>query len=147
MRSSLLLTERGIETAARFTCPSRGVSRSLHFLVDTGSSLSFLGWKDALGSDIDPDGLPGYGRPVAGFGGAADARHLKDPCFLYLDFGGRLVQVELPDGVLVYRPSRRKAGRWTVQESVSILGRDALRRSGCKLVVDLPGGEAYLERS
>jgi hypothetical protein len=147
LRASLLLTEKGIEAAARFTCPSRGISRTLHFLVDTGSGLSFLGWKDALQADIDPEKLPGYGKPVAGFGGAADARHLKEPCFIYLDFEGTLVQIELPEGVLVYRPSRKKTKHWTVQESISLFGRDALRSSGCRLVVDLPREEAYLERS
>lgn len=146
MRASLLLTEKGIEAVVRFTCPSRGISRTLHFLVDTGSGLSFLGWKDALQADIDPEQLPGYGKPVAGFGGAADAKHLKDPCFIYLDFEGKLIEVELPEGVLVYRPSRTRTKRWTLQESVSLLGRDAIRSSGCRLVVDLPRGEAYFER-
>ena len=145
MRSRLVLGERGIEAVAHFTCPSRMISKALHFVVDTGSELSFLGWKDAILAGIEVESLPAYPRPVAGFGGAAEAKHLRDPCFVYLDFDDTLKQVELPNGMLVYRPSRTKTKHWRIEESVSILGRDFIRNSGSKLVVDLANDEAYFE--
>ena len=47
MRSSLLLTERGIRAVAHFNCQTLKVSGILDFIVDTGSERSFLGWDDA----------------------------------------------------------------------------------------------------
>ena len=145
MRSPLLLTEKGIETVATFTCPGRRISKVIHFILDTGSGLSFLGHKDALQADIDFDNLPQYGKPVAGFGGAADARHIPEACYVYVDFDNELHEVELEGGILVYRPSRKGAKHWKMEGSVSLLGRDFLDRSGCKLVVNLPD-EAYFEK-
>ncbi len=145
MRSSLLITEKGIEAVVTFTCPARHISRALHFVLDTGSGLSFLGYKDVLQMNIDFDHLPGYGKAVAGFGGAADAKHVPEACFVYVNFGSELHEVELPHGILVYRPSRKGAKGWKLEESVSLLGRDFLENSGCKLVVDWPR-EAHFEK-
>ena len=146
MRSRLVLTERGIEAVAHLTCPSKMVSKVLHFVVDTGSELSFLGWKDALQANIDVEALPTYPKPVAGFGGAAEAKHLREPCYVYLDFDGVLEQVELPSGMVIYRPSPTKTKHWKIEESVSILGRDFIKNSGYKLIVYLAKDEAYFEK-
>lgn len=87
MRSTLLLTERGIELVGRLTCPERMISGTLRFIIDTGSERSFLGWDDAQKLGIDVDRLPGSAKPVLGFGGSADAKHLREECYIYLDFG------------------------------------------------------------
>lgn len=151
MKSPLVLTERGIELVAQFTCPSRKISKILHFIIDTGSGLSFIGWKDALQAGIDWEKLGGYPKPVAGFGGAADARHLNELCFIHLDFEDdeqkhSLVSVEMPEGMLVYRPARTQTKHWKIEESVSLLGRDFLSNADCRLVLDLPAGEAQFEK-
>jgi len=74
-------------------------------------------------------------------------KHLKETCFLHVRFEGNTLEtVELPDGILVYRPSRRKTTHWRSGPSVSLLGREFLRMSGWKLIADLPRQEAYLER-
>ncbi len=146
MRSPLVITERGVECIARFVCPNRKISTTLDFIVDTGSGLSFIGYKDALQMGVEFDELGPYGRPVAGFGGAADARHLSDPCYVYVDFDKELHQVDLPEGVLVYRPSRKGSKRWKTEESVSLLGRDFEKASGLTLAINLSRGEAYLEK-
>src|SRR3989442_6775528 len=101
MRSHLLRTERGFEVAATFACHGVVSSRALHFVIDTGSTFSFLGYKDAVQAGLDFDKLPPYGKPVAGFGGSADARHIREPCFIYLDFEGQLQEIELSGGILV----------------------------------------------
>ncbi len=118
----------------------------MHFIIDTGSGRSFIGYQNALRAGIDFDRLPQYGRPVAGFGGAADAKHLPDSCYVYLDFENTLHEVEMPDGILVYRPSRKGAKHWKVEESANLLGRDFIEASGCRLSIDLARGEAYFER-
>src|SRR6267143_6013037 len=147
MRSSLLLTERGIQAVVQFHCPARKASGVLHFIIDTGSTLSFLGWEDAEKLGLDVDGLPGYGMPVLGFGGSADAKHLREECYLYLDFGDQgLQEVILTDGILVYRPSKARAKHWKRGPSVSILGRDFLEKSGYRLVVNLVRKELFLEK-
>ncbi len=151
MQSPLVLTERGVELVAQFTCPSRKISKVLHFIIDTGSGLSFIGWKDALQAGIDWEKLGRYAKPVAGFGGAADARHLNEPCFIHLDFEDEqhqhsLVTVDLLDGMLVYRPARTKTKHWKVEDSVSLLGRDFLASTACTLVLNLAEGEGWFER-
>jgi len=148
MRSRLLLTEKGIEVVAVFTCPARRISKTFNFLIDTGSMASYLGWEDALKAGIDADKLPGSPRPVFGFGGAADVKHLPDPCFLHVRYEeGGMETVELPQGIMVYRPSRRKTARWQSGPSFSILGRDFLRNSGWRLVVNLAQEEAFFEKT
>ena len=147
MRSRLVLSERGIEVVAQFTCPMRHITQTYNFLIDTGSSSSYLGWEDAAKAGIKVEELPSSSKPIFGFGGAADVKHLKEPCFLHVRFEGNTLEtVGLPDGILVYRPSRRKTTHWRSGPSVSLLGRDFLRMSGWKLIADLPRQEAYLER-
>jgi hypothetical protein len=148
MRSRLLLTEKGIEVVALFTCPARRISQTFNFLIDTGSTASYLGWEDALKAGIDVDKLPGSAKPTFGFGGAADVKQLPEPCFLHVRYGeAGMETVELPQGIMVYRPSRRKTARWQSGPSVSIVGRDFLRNSGWKLVVDLAEQEAFFEKA
>ncbi len=113
--------------------------------------MSFIGWKDAVQSGIDWEKLGTYSKPVAGFGGAADARHLDEPCFVHLDFEDEqrqhsLVTVDLPDGMLAYRPARTKTKHWKVEDSVSLLGRDFLAGTACSLVLNLSEGEGWFER-
>ena len=144
-RSPLLITEKGIETVARFMCPNRMLSLTLHFIIDTGSGISLLGYQNALQAGIDFESLGQYGKPVAGFGGAADAKHLKDPCYIYLEFEGTLHEVEMPEGILVYRPSRKGTKHWKVEESANLLGRDFMEGSRCRLSVDIARREAYFE--
>ena len=147
MRSSLLLTERGIQAIARFTCPARKITGNLHFIIDTGSERSFLGWEDAEKLGLRVDALPGYPKPVLGFGGSAEAKHLREECYIYLDFGDHgLQQVLLADGILLYRPSKARTKHWKRGPSVSILGRDFLEESGYRLVVDLAATELFLEK-
>ncbi len=147
MRSQLNITEKGIEAVARLHCPEHRVSTTLSFLVDTGSERSFLSWEDATRAGVDVDSLPSSSRPVLGFGGAADAKELRATCYLYAAFNNSsLEMVELESGMLVYRPSRRKARHWQSAPAVSILGRDFLKRSGWILVVDLAKSEAYLDK-
>lgn len=146
LRSPLILTEKGYETIATIACPGILSSRALHFVIDTGSTLSFLGHKDAIQAGLDFDSLPTYGKPVAGFGGSADARHIRGIVFIYLDFGGQLHEVELEEGILVYRPAKTKTKEWKLEGSVSLLGRDFLSRAQCRLVVDSPRGQAYFEK-
>ena len=147
MRSSLLLTERGIQAAVNFHCPARKISGTLHSIVDTGSTRSFLGWEDAQKLGLDVDRLPGYATPVFGFGGSADAKHLPEECYLYLDFGDEgLQEVILADGILVYRPSKTRSKHWKRGPSLSLLGRDFLEKSGYRLVVDLRRREFFLEK-
>ena len=147
MRSSLLLTEKGIRAVTRFNCPTRKISGNLDFIVDTGSERSFLGWDDAQKLGLDVDELPGYAKPVLGFGGSAEAKHLQEACYIYLDFGSDgLREVLLADGILVYRPSKTRTKHWKRGPSVSLLGRDFLEKSGCRLVVDLAKKELFLER-
>ncbi|TLZ75652.1 MAG: hypothetical protein E6K08_08215 [Methanobacteriota archaeon] len=146
MRSRLVLSERGIEVVAQFTCPARRITQTYNFLIDTGSSASYLGWEDATKAGIKVEELPSSSKPIFGFGGAADVKHLKDPSFLHVRFEDNTLEtVELPDGILVYRPSRRKTTHWQSGPSVSLLGRDFLRMSGWKLIANLPREEAYLE--
>src|SRR2546421_11608350 len=111
MRSRLTLSEKGPTAVARLDCP--GVfSGTFDFVVDTGSSVTMLGWHDALRVGLDFDSLPNVGKPVAGFGGeATDVRAIRHPCFIYLSFDHQLEQVEL-DGIIVYRPSRKQTKRW-----------------------------------
>ena len=147
MRSALLLSERGIQAVVNFHCPTRKISGTLHFIIDTGSTRSFLGWEDAQKLGLDVDQLPGYAMPVFGFGGSADAKHIQEECYLYLDFGDQgLQEVILEDGILVYRPSKTRAKRWKRGPSLSLLGRDFLETSGYRLVVNLRGREFFLEK-
>jgi hypothetical protein len=80
MRSHLVLGERGIEAVVHFTCPSRMISKALHFVIDTGSELSFLGWKDTILAGIEVGSLPALsptGRRVRrGCRGEASQRSL-----------------------------------------------------------------------
>ena len=132
---------------ARLTCPSQRISKVLNFILDTGSEASFLGWQDSSEAGIEVDGLPNSRKPVLGFGGAAEAKHLNEPCFLHVDLDGiRLETVELSNGILIYRPSRTRSRHWKEGPSVSILGRDFLASSGMRLVVDLSHDEMYLEK-
>ena len=80
MRSRLVLSERGIEVVAQFTCPMRHITQTYNFLIDTGSSSSYLGWEDAAKAGIKVEELPSSSKPIFGFGGAADVKHLKEPC-------------------------------------------------------------------
>lgn len=146
MRSALVLTEKGFEAPATFACPGVLSSTALHFVVDTGSTLSFLGYTDATEAGLDFNALPSYGKPVAGFGGSADAKQIRQTCFVYLDFEGHLEEIEMPQGILVYRPAKTKTKHWKLEGSVSLLGRDFLARSGCKVVFDFPHSEAYFEK-
>ena len=147
LRVPLLLSEEGIQAVALFTCPSRRISRSFHFLVDTGSKLSFLAWQDAANVGIDLEALPNYRKGLAGIGGAAEARHLTEPCFNHLktDQGG-VVTVELPDGVLIWRPSRKKSARSLPSLAIGILGREFMERLGWTLLVNMAQKEFYFER-
>ncbi len=146
MRIPLSLTEKGIEVVARVTCPGRKLSSTFNFLIDTGSDRSFLSWEDATKARIDPEELPRYPIPVAGLGGTTEAKHLNDPCFVHVQAeDGTLRTVELPDGMLVYRPARRKETRWVAGAAISLLGRDFLRESRWTLRVNLASGELYLE--
>ena len=147
MHSQLNMTEKGIELIARLHCPEHKVSTTLSFLVDTGSDKSFLSWEDAARAGVEVESLPSSSRPVSGFGGAADARQLKAACYLHVMFDDKhLETVELKEGMLVYRPSRKKAGLWQLAPAISILGRDFLRESGWILVVNLAKREAYLDK-
>ena len=77
----------------------------------------------------------------------AEAKHLNEPCFLHVDLDGtRLETVELPNGILIYRPSRTRSRHWKEGPSVSIRERDFLASSGMRLVVDLSHDEMYLEK-
>jgi len=68
-------------------------------------------------------------------------------CFLYLttDKGG-VITVELPDGLLVWRPSRKKSERNVPSPAVSIVARDFMRRSDCALGVPMAKKEYYFEK-
>jgi len=146
-RVPLLLTEKGIEVVALFHCPSKRISQSFNFLVDTGSDLSMLAWQDAAKVGVDAERLPRYPKPIGGFGGAAEAKHFPEPCFLYLTTDdGTLITVELPEGILVWRPSRKKFERSTPSPAVSILAREFMERSGCTLVVNMAKKECYFEK-
>jgi len=146
-RVPLLLTRKGIEAVAHFTCPARQISSTFNFIVDTGSEVSLLAWEDAAKVDIEVDSLPSYDRPMAGFGGRAEVKHVSDMCCVHLTFDdGKMVTVDLPDGILVWRPSRRKTQRQNPVHSVSILGRDFLLSSGFTLFINLSKKQYYLER-
>src|SRR5438876_7925542 len=58
MRSRLVLSERGIEVVAQFACPARRITQTYNFLIDTGSSASYLGWEDAYESWDQGRGAP-----------------------------------------------------------------------------------------
>lgn len=147
MRSHLILSEKGFTTVGRFHCPTRRINTTLSFIIDTGAEVSLLGWQDLVRAGANVEELPGTPRPLAGFGGeATDVRHIKDPCFVYLDFEGKLEYVELSEGILVYRPSRTKTKRWKLEGTVNILGRDFLAKSGWTLVINMAQREAYLEK-
>lgn len=147
LRVPLLLTEKGIEVAALFHCPSKRISQTFNFLVDTGSELSMLAWQDAARVGIDADELPSYPRQIGGFGGAAEAKHFREPCFLYLTTDDeQLITVELSDGILVWRPSRKKSERTAPSPAVSILAREFMERSACTLLVNMAKKQYYLER-
>ncbi len=149
MQSPLLITEKGLEVVGRFHCPARKVTETFHFVVDTGSSTTYLGWHDATRARIDFDSLPGSPKPVFGFGGSGtDVKHLPEQCFFYIPFEtGGLEEVQLPEGILIYRPARTKTKNWKTEGSVSLIGRDFLRVSGWRLIVDLAGNRAYFEKS
>ena len=144
----MVLTERGIEAVAVFTCPGRSRTDTLSFIVDTGSSASFLSWDDAVRLGIDVDSLPGSPKPIMGFGGSGtDVRYLARPCFLHFDFDAtKAEQVALPDGILVYKPARTKTKRWRTEKSLSLLGRDFMKISGWNLVVNVAKNEFYFEK-
>ena len=147
LRVPLLLTEKGIEVVALLHCPSKRISQTFNFLVDTGSELSMLAWQDAAKVGIDAEELPSYRKKIGGFGGASEAKHFTEPCFLYLTTdAGQLITVELPDGILIWRPSRKKSERIAPSPAVSILAREFMARSGCTLVVNMSKKEYYLER-
>ena len=147
VRVPLLLTEKGIEVVALLHCPSRHISQTFNFLVDTGSQLSLLAWQDAAKVGIDVEELPSFPKKIGGFGGAAEAKHFREPCFLYLTSDdGELVAVDLPDGILVWRPSRKRSERTSPSPAVSILGREFMERSGCALVVNMARREYYFGR-
>ncbi len=146
MRVSLSFTEKGIELVGRLHCPAKHISTSLSFVIDTGSEMSYLGWDDAETAGLDSDQLPRYYKPVLGFGGAAEAKHLREQCFVYAESEDKdLQQVEFPNGILVYRPSKRKKRRWVAGKSVSILGRDFMIYAGWRLSIDAKNKIAYFE--
>ena len=146
LRVPLLLTEKGIEVVALLHCPSKRIAQSFNFLVDTGSELSMLAWQDAAKVGIDAEELPNYPTKLGGFGGAAEAKHFKEPCFVYLTTDdGELITVELPDGILVWRPSRKKSERIAPSPAISILAREFMARSGCTLVVNMAKKQYYFE--
>jgi len=64
MRSRLVLGERGIEVVAQFTCPMRHITQTYNFLIDTGSSSSYLGWEDAAKAGIKVEELPSSSKPI-----------------------------------------------------------------------------------
>jgi hypothetical protein len=146
MRSRLTLGEKGPTAVARLDCPGV-VSGVFDFVVDTGSGATMLGWHDAIRGGIDFESLPQVGKPVAGFGGeATDVRAIGRVCFVYLSFDHQLEQVELPEGILVYRPSRRRTKNWKFGPTANVLGRDFLQASGWQLFVDLAHNLAYIEK-
>lgn len=115
--------------------------------MDTGSELSLLAWQDAAKAGIHVDDLPRYERKLGGFGGAAEAKHVAEPCFLYLTTAkGQIITVELPKGILVWRPSRKRSERRSPSPAVSILAREFLERSACMLFVDMAKKAYYLEK-
>ena len=147
MRVSLSLREKGIQVVGSFHCPARKASATLDFVVDTGSARSFLAWEDALSAKIDAENLPSHPRQILGFGGTAQAREVRDVCFIYLrSDDSKLEEVEMPDGILVYKPPPKKAKHWVPGPAVSLLGRDFLTRSKYVLHADLARNVIYFER-
>ncbi len=143
-RIRLVLRDQGIQVFAAFASPGHG-SGTFNFVVDTGSRASFLGWEDATKMGINIEDLAVYPKPVAGFGGTAEARHLKETCFIYLTTeDNQMKTVELPDGIIVHRPPKKKS-HWEPGKGVSILGRDFLKNSEMTLRVDLHAGQLFLE--
>ena len=119
---------------------------TFNFIVDTGSAASFLSWEDAKKMGIDIDELPVHPKGVAGFGGTAEARHLKETCYVYLTTEeGTLTTVELPEGMVLSRPPRKKKTHWVPGSGVTILGRDFLEKSGLTLRINLRKNELFLE--
>jgi len=146
LRALIEETEKGLTVPAHFHCPSRRISRPLDFLIDTGSSRSFLSWTDAKEMGVEIDHLPTHPKPVRGFGGGTSVKHLKDPCFVYLEFDRIPKPVDFPDGILVYEPSKQRSLQGQkLGPGPSILGRDLMRRSGWTLHVNLQKGERWFE--
>lgn len=104
MRIELSLEERGLQVVGRFHCPARRASATIDFIMDTGSSCSFLSWEDALAAKVEAEELTTHPRPVAGFEGTAQARAIPETCYVYLkSTDASLEQVEMKDGFLVYK--------------------------------------------
>jgi len=146
MRASLLLTEKGLEVPAHLTCPAREISSTYNFIVDTGSERSLLAWQDAAKAGIDIEDLPSHKRPLSGFGGRAEAKELSGLFYVTLTSDDKeLLTVEMKEGLLIWRPSRKKSQRYVTIPPVSILGRDFMKSSGFTLVVNLSKDFYYFE--
>jgi len=134
-RSPLRLAQGLLLAPVVFHCPGRHVSHRLTFVVDTGSSRTFLSWSDAREMGIDFDSLPQADRAVAGIGGVAETRKVLEACFLYLEFDdGKVESVAFPEGLQVYRIPSKKGK--SLAPAPSLLGHDFMERSGWTLLLD-----------
>lgn len=90
--------------------------------------------------------LPAYPIPIRGFGGPVEAKHLSDPCRVFIEFDNHeMGEIYLPKGIGVYLPSKRGDEKGAEELTIDVLGRDAISASRWKFVIDGALNLAYLE--
>jgi hypothetical protein len=141
----LSIAEYGLKVDAHLKCPSLASAGEVPFIVDTGSPRTLLSVENAKKLGIETSSLNRSHTPIYGIGGPGRCWDLPDAIlFLGTDEGLEFLP---KDDILVYKnPERRKKGQRTVQRLASILGRDFLRESAFKLIVDMKNNEAFLEK-
>jgi hypothetical protein len=125
--------EKRIEVDGYFVCQGLGVKGPIVFLVDTGSTTSSLGHKDAMAMNLKGQSLNPSRETVVGIGGFAASYEVPEVDIIIMG-GGDQETCHLPF-VLYHRPVKRKKSKTkgpfkyegeTVAASPSILGFDAL---------------------
>lgn len=83
--------------------------------------------------------------PIWGIGGSAIGWDLPE-VILFFDTDQGLEFFHKGDMIIYKNPTRRKKGREITPPLVSLLGRDFLKDTEFKLIVNMRKDEAYLER-
>jgi len=139
-------SDRRIEVDGYLVCQALRIKGPVIFVVDTGSSVTSIGHKDAMGMKIRVRELRSSPEKVAGIGGFAISYELSDVDIIVRDgdqFSCRLRTV------FYHKPSTKKKVKTkgpmryeseSVSASPSILGMDAI--SAMRLVLETDG-ETY----
>ena len=145
MKIGLNIKSHGLSIDAHVKCPSMGCAGQVSFIVDTGSPRSLLSSEDGKRLGIETSGLNRSHVPIWGIGGSAIGWDLPE-VILFFDTDQGLEFFHKGDMIIYKNPVRRKKGREITPPLGSLLGRDFLKDTEFKLIVNMRKDEAYLEK-